>query len=161
MAENVVLDSIDVAIVRLLQNDARTSNKELAARVGVAPSTCLDRVARLRRAGVIAGFRAEVPPGAVGRPVEALIMVQMPHARPLVEPFVAALRALPETRMLYHVTGRDDYVVHVACASVPDLQRLILDEFTGRDEVVRVETRLVYESWAGGPVLPPERAGGA
>lgn len=155
MAETVALDSIDAAIIRHLQNDARISNKELAAQVGVAPSTCLDRVARLRSAGVITGFHAEVPPGAVGRSVEALIMVQMPHARPLVAPFVAALRALPETRMLYHVTGRDDYVVHVACSSVADLQRLVLDQFTGRDEVVRVETHLVYASWPGGPVLPP------
>lgn len=155
MADDVRLDSIDVAILRHLQNDARISNKDLAAIVGVAPSTCLDRVTRLRRAGVITGFRAEVAPGAVGRSVEALIMVQMPHARPLVEPFVRTLRSLPETRMLYHVTGRDDYVVHVACASVADLQRLVLDEFTGRDEVVRVETHLIYASWPGGPLVPP------
>ena len=55
MADSVRLDPVDLGILRELQNDARISNKELAAVVGIAPSTCLDRVARLRSAGVITG----------------------------------------------------------------------------------------------------------
>lgn len=51
MTESVVLDPVDLHILRLLQNDARTTYRELATEVGVAPSTCLDRVTRLRRSG--------------------------------------------------------------------------------------------------------------
>lgn len=155
MAENDALDSIDAAILRVLQNDGRIANKDLAAAVGVAPSTCLDRVARLRRIGVITGFSAQVSPEAVGRPIEALLSVQVqPHARPLVDPFISHVLGLPETRALHHVTGGDDFIVHVACGSASDLQRLVLDEFTARREVGRVQTHLIFSTWSGGPLLP-------
>ncbi|NYE36067.1 DNA-binding Lrp family transcriptional regulator [Nocardioides cavernae] len=154
MSPAIELDAVDREILRLLQLDARTQNKDLAERVGLAPSTCLARVRRLSRAGVITGFTAVVDPDAVGRAVEALLSVQMRHARSLVDPFVEAVRDLPETRAVFHVTGRADFVVHVACGTVGDLQRLVLDEFTARAEVGHVETHLVYSRWDGGP-LPP------
>ncbi|GGQ40971.1 Lrp/AsnC family transcriptional regulator [Couchioplanes azureus] len=155
MGTDLQFDPVDVAILRLLQNDGRIANKDLAAAVGVAPSTCLDRVARLRRAGVITGYAAQVDPAAVGRDVEALLMVQVqPHARGVVDPFVAHVLSLPETRALHHVTGSDDFIVHVACGSSADLQRLVLDEFTARREVGRVQTHLIFSTWSGPPVLP-------
>ena len=56
------LDRIDYQIVRLLRNNARLTNKEIAAQVGLAPSTCLVRTRLLQQAGVITGFKAEVNP---------------------------------------------------------------------------------------------------
>lgn len=124
--------------------------------VGLAPSTCLDRVARLRTAGVITGQRIEVAPAMLGRPLEALLFVQVrPHRRALVDPFVAHLLAQPEVRAVYHLTGPDDFLAHVATSSAADLQRLVLDELTARDEVVRVNTNLIFQQWTGGPLLPP------
>ncbi|TCO60479.1 Lrp/AsnC family transcriptional regulator [Actinocrispum wychmicini] len=155
MRDDVAFDSVDVAILRILQSDGRIANKDLAAAVGVAPSTCLDRVARLRRAGVITGYLAEVDAASMGRTVDALLAVQVqPHSRGVVDPFVAHVLALPETRAVHHVTGVDDFIVHVSCGSTRDLQRLVLDEFTTRPEVGRVQTHLIFGSWRGGPLLP-------
>ena len=70
------LDSVDKALLRELQKDARQTNKALAERVGVAPSTCLERIRELRARGVITGFRAEVDPAAIGRPMEAILSIQ-------------------------------------------------------------------------------------
>lgn len=155
MTEVLRLDSTDVVILRALQNDGRIANKRLAELAGVAPSTCLERVARLRRAGVITGFTAMVAPDAVGRTVQALLAVRVqPHSRPLVDPFVAHVLAQPETIAVHHVTGADDFVVHVACPSTAELQRLVLDQFTARREVARVETHLIFGTWTGGPILP-------
>ncbi len=155
MSKNIVLDSVDKAILRHLQNDGRMANKDLAAAVGVAPSTCMGRVDRLRRAGVITGYTATVDPAAVGRAIEALLDIQVqPHARPLVDPFVTHVRALPEVRSIHHITGPSDFVVHVACGSSQDLQRLVLDEFTARLEVARVETHLIFSTWPGSPLTP-------
>ena len=114
--------------MRLLQNDARATYRDLAAQVGVAPSTCLDRVTRLRRSGVILGHRLELDPAKLGRGLEALLLVQVrPHRRELVGPFVERIRVLPESRTVFHLTGPDDYLVHVAVADMTDLQRLVLD----------------------------------
>ncbi|WP_030976363.1 MULTISPECIES: Lrp/AsnC family transcriptional regulator [unclassified Streptomyces] len=159
MTDSVVLDPVDLHILRLLQNDARTTYRELATEVGVAPSTCLDRVTRLRRSGVILGHQLRLDPARLGRGLEALLSVQVrPHRRELIGPFVERIRALPESRALFHLTGPDDYLVHVAVADTADLQRLVLDEFTSRREVARVETRLIFQQWECGPLLPPSSA---
>ncbi|MFH8610862.1 Lrp/AsnC family transcriptional regulator [Streptomyces sp. NPDC018029] len=157
MADSVALDPVDLHILRLLQNDARTTYRDLAAQVGVAPSTCLDRVTRLRRSGVILGHQLRLDPAKLGRGVEALLSVQVrPHRRDLVGPFVERVRALPESLSLFHLTGPEDFLVHVAVAGPADLQRLVLDEFTARREVARVETRLIFQQWSCGPLLPPD-----
>ncbi|MDN3292977.1 Lrp/AsnC family transcriptional regulator [Streptomyces ficellus] len=156
MNGSVVLDTVDLHILRVLQNDARTTYRDLAAEVGVAPSTCLDRVARLRRTGIILGNRLRIDPAKLGRGLEALLLVQVrPHRRELIGPFVERIRALPESRALFHLTGPDDYLVHVAVSDPADLQRLVLDEFTSQREVARVETRLIFQQWECGPLLPP------
>ncbi|HEX3778898.1 MAG TPA: Lrp/AsnC family transcriptional regulator [Pseudonocardiaceae bacterium] len=149
-----MLDTVDTAILRELQLDGRVPNKALAERVGIAPSTCLDRTARLQRLGVITAFRAQVSPAAIGRGVEALLAIQfLAHKLPLVGPFVDFARSLPETRVLMHLTGGDDFLVRVSCTDTADLRRLVL-EFTARREVGRVHTHLIFESWEGSPQLP-------
>lgn len=159
MSESVVLDTVDLHILRLLQNDARTTYRDIAAEVGVAASTCLDRVARLRRSGVILGHQLRLDPAKLGRGLQALLSVQVrPHRRELIKPFVERIRGLPESRSLFHLTGPDDYLVLVAVADTADLQRLVVDEFTSRPEVARVETRLVFQQWDCGPLMPPSSA---
>ena len=71
------LDRTDRAIVALLQHDSRLSNKELAARVGIAQSTCSERVRRLERSGVFAGFHAEVDLAQLGVGLQAMIAVRL------------------------------------------------------------------------------------
>jgi DNA-binding Lrp family transcriptional regulator len=162
--ESARLDPVDIAILRELQKDGRIPNKDLAEAVGIAASTCIDRVARLRRVGAITGYAARVSAQAVGRPIEALLAVQVrPHSRPLVDPFIAHVLALPETRSLHHTSGPDDFFVHVACGSVQDLQSLVLDQFTARPEVARLQTHLIFATWEGSPLLPydtPDAVGG-
>ncbi|RPF21743.1 Lrp/AsnC family transcriptional regulator [Myceligenerans xiligouense] len=154
MTREVRLDSVDLAILRELQHDGRLANKALAQRVGVAPSTCLARTQRLQDSGVIRGYRAEIDPAAVGRGLQAVLAVRLAsHSRPLLGPFVEWARQLPQTRAVHHVTGPDDFLVHVACTDTDDLQHLVL-ELTARREVGRVQTDLVFASWPGGPVTP-------
>jgi DNA-binding Lrp family transcriptional regulator len=62
----MVLDRIDFGILRLLQNDASLSNKEVAAAIGLAPSRAHERLKRLRQEGILRGFHADVAPKALG-----------------------------------------------------------------------------------------------
>ncbi len=144
---NDELDSVDEAILTELQKDARLPNKDLAARVGVAPSTALERVRGLRRRGVITGFRAVVDPAALGRPMRAVLAIRVrPHTQQLVEPFREFVLGLPETLALHHVAGPDDFHVHLAVADPTHLQQLILQQFLSRPEVVHLETTLVFQA---------------
>lgn len=141
------LDRIDRAILALLQKNARLSNKELAARVGLAPSSCLSRVQRLTKDGVLRGFHAFVAPDALGIGLQALIAVKLKqHSREKVRAFLRHLQALPEVVALYHVTGAMDFQVHVAVRGTDHLRDLALDAFTVRAEVESIQTSLLFET---------------
>ena len=143
------LDRIDLDIITLLQNNARLSNKELAARVGVAQSTCLLRVRRLIDDGVLRGFHAEIDLAALGAGLEAMIAIRLRrHSRELVESFRAYAMTLPEVRALYHMSGTDDFLVHVAARDAAGLRDLAMSAFTTRDEVDHLETMLIFEHLA-------------
>ena len=79
----MISDRIDREILAHLQHDARISNKVLAARVGLAPSSCLARVRRLEESGAILGYHADVDPRVHGVTLEALVAVRLAvHAAP-------------------------------------------------------------------------------
>ncbi|MAL03597.1 MAG: ArsR family transcriptional regulator [Arenimonas sp.] len=139
------LDRTDFAILRILRKNARLPNKDLAARVGVAPSTALERVRRLREAGVLQGFHAEIAPAAVGIGLQAMVAVRLArHSRPQVEAFHAHLLSLPEVLSLYHVAGADDFLVHVGVSNSDHLRDFAMAALTSREEVAHIETHLIF-----------------
>ena len=140
------LDRIDYQIVRLLRNNARLSNKELAQKVGLAPSTCLVRTRLLQQSGVITGFKAEVNALALGVGVQAMIAVRLKrHYKPDVEAFRQHALELPEVVRLYHVAGPIDFLAHVWAKDPEHLRDLAMTAFTSREEVSHIETELIFE----------------
>jgi DNA-binding Lrp family transcriptional regulator len=140
------LDRIDFEILSALQQDGRLSNKELAAHVDLAPSSCLERVRKLRERGVIRGYHAEVDPAALGIRLQALIAVRLQkHSRELVDDFRDYVMSLSEVLSIFHVAGEHDFLVHVAVADAESLRNLALDRFTTRPEVEQLETSLIFE----------------
>lgn len=154
------LDETDCAILRALQKNARIQNKTLAEQVGIAESTCLTRVRRLREAGVITGAHTTIDAETVGIGVQAMVAVQLrTHSRQTVEQFQTAATNRPEVVACYHLGGRTDFLLHVAVRDPTHLRDLILSAFTARDEVQQVETSLIYaqqhtEAW---PIYPDAR----
>jgi DNA-binding Lrp family transcriptional regulator len=148
------LDSVDRALLLELQNDSRQTNKALAERVGVAPSTCLERVRELRERGVITGFSARVDPDAIGRPMEALMSIQQGSARrQTTESLLDHVGSQPETIRVMALTGTTDFVVHVA---VPDMDHLrdLIWALIERPEVARIQTSLVLAKVEGPALMP-------
>lgn len=140
------MDELDSAIVRELLQDARLTNRELAARLGIAPSTCLVRTRLLRERGVISGFHAEVDLRQLDRGVQALIALQIrPLNRDVIEGFKAFAMTLPEVLSVYVVAGGDDFLVHVAVRDVDSLNSFLMDNFTERREVVGFRSSIVYQ----------------
>ncbi|MBA8954104.1 Lrp/AsnC family transcriptional regulator [Actinomadura namibiensis] len=156
------MDELDSAIVRALQEDGRQTNRDLAERLGIAPSTCLERVRALRDRGVITGFHAEVDLAALGRPVQALINVRLhPKTREAVNAFRDHVTALPETIAVFVVSGGDDFIVQVAVRDPGDLRDFVLDHVARHRHIADVRTSLVYDHIRKTAVeVPPDRAGG-
>ncbi|MEZ4462432.1 MAG: Lrp/AsnC family transcriptional regulator [bacterium] len=142
---NFSLDRIDFAILELLQENGRLTNKEIAAAVGLAPSSCFERVKRLTQDGAIRGFHAEVAAEALGIHLQAMVAIQLKqHSRELVEAFYDHVLTLPEVVAVYHVAGRQDFMVHVVVRDTDHLRNLAMDAFTTRPEVAHLETSLIY-----------------
>lgn len=145
------LDRTDYDLLEVLAENARLSNKELAARVGIAASTCHDRVRRLEACGVLRGARAVLDLEALGVSLQAMVAIRLNrHAEPLVLSFRDHMVALPEVLACFHMAGKSDFVLHVAVRDATHLRQLILREMTSRSEVALVETALVFEHAVGG-----------
>jgi DNA-binding Lrp family transcriptional regulator len=148
------LDSVARALLAELQKDARQTNKALAEKVGVAPSTCLERVRELRARGVIRGFRADVDPAAIGRPMEAILSIQQRAAhRKAIETLLEETARLPETVRVMALTGTTDFIIHVAVRDMAHLRDIVW-RLSERREVARVQSSLVFARVEGPALLP-------
>jgi len=146
----VTLDAVDDEILRILAADARTPNNVLAARVGVAPSTCLMRVRRLQDTGVIRGFHAELAPEALGRPLQAIVFVRLQtHARARIGSFARRFAALPGVLNVFFLAGVNDFQIHVAARSPDDLRDFVVKNLSASRDVASTETNLIFEHVAG------------
>ncbi len=144
------LDAVDLHLLALLQADGRTPNNVLAERAGIAPSTCLNRVRRLREVGAIRGVHAEVDPAWLGRPVQAMIAVRLrPDARGALQTFARSVAELPEVLNVYFVSGSYDFLMHVATADTEALRRVLVEDVSGRPVVASTETHLIFEHVRG------------
>ena len=144
------IDRTDRAILEALQNDGRLSNKQLAAKVGLAPSSCFERVRKLVASGAIRGFHAEINPAALGYALEAMIAVRLRrHSREHYDAFRAGVLALAEVKAVHHLAGENDFLVHVMARDTDHLRDLALDHFITRPEVGHIETWLIFEHVRG------------
>jgi DNA-binding Lrp family transcriptional regulator len=150
MPNDLRLDDVDRALLEALSEDARIPNNRLAERVGVAPSTALQRVRALRRAGVLRGFHAEIDLAALGRPLQAMVAIRLAvHAREQIDAFTGAVRGLPGVLSVFHLAGATDYLVWVAAADAQDLREFVVDHLATHPAVAHAETSLIYEHRRG------------
>lgn len=151
-------DKTDLHILRELRNNARVPNKVLAARVGIAPSTCISRVRRLVDGGAISGFYAEFNPKGVGVGAQAMVCLRMSrHAKEEIDSFRAHVLGRDEVVNFYHVSGADDFMLHVAVRDVEHLREFLINALASRPEIVHIETRIIFEERRnpGFPVYVP------
>ncbi|HEY1797698.1 MAG TPA: Lrp/AsnC family transcriptional regulator [Stellaceae bacterium] len=143
----MVLDRTDFGILRLLQNDAGLSNKQIAAAIGLAPSSAHERMKRLREEGVLRGAHADVAPQAMGVGLEAIFFIEMSkHERGVIDRFLEEVVDIPEVRSAFLVTGPHDFIVHVVARDMQHLKDVVLGRFTNRAEVTRIESSIIFEA---------------
>jgi DNA-binding Lrp family transcriptional regulator len=147
MTEKIKLSRIEFEIVAELQKDGRLSNKELAARVGLAPSSCHERLKQLRERNIIRGIHAEIDPAALGIGLQAMFFVRLKdHSRASVGNFRDRALKVREVIALYNVTGSEDFLVHVVARDLEHLYQLARDTLTSFGEVDHIQTLLIFDA---------------
>lgn len=118
---------------------------QIARRVGVAPATVHERLAKLRRAGVVQGFSVRLDPMLLGYTVTALIHLRTGLADQ-VERTVADLRAIPEVEEVHVVTGEYDLAVKVRARDSAHLQDLLVNRIHRVAGFIRSATEICLTS---------------
>jgi DNA-binding Lrp family transcriptional regulator len=153
------LDQTSRALLSELQKNARRSNRELARALGIADSTCLERVRSLQSSGIIEGFHAEVSLEGLDRGLRAMIAVKIhPKSRKAVESFRDFVVQLPEVLDVFVVTGSEDLQVLVAVEGPKQLEDFVLDRVAQFPSVADLSASIVYEHLKRRPIEPLPRA---
>jgi Lrp/AsnC family leucine-responsive transcriptional regulator len=118
------VDGLDREILRLLRDDGRIAYRSLGAAVGLSANAVADRVRRMQRDGVIAGFTVVTNPAALEETLEAVIDVRLAQAQDDAG-FEEAIARLPNVLEDVHLTGPTDHQLRVACRDVSDLNQLL------------------------------------
>ncbi len=148
----IALDSIDLKILDLLQEDNQITNLDLAERVGLSPPPCLRRVRRLRELGVITRDVALVDPAKVGRSIIAFVFVELDRQREdVLANFERKMRAEPEVQQCYFVSGEADYLLIVICADMASYNEFARRVLANEHNIKRFRTsfnlaRVKYET---------------
>jgi Lrp/AsnC family transcriptional regulator, leucine-responsive regulatory protein len=120
------LDRVNLRLLQELRDDPRQTMAQLGRRIGMSPPAVTERVRRLEEEGIIAGYRVDIDPVALGLPIAAYIRVR-PNAGQLSKIGELAQR-IPEVVECHRVTGEDCFVLKVYLPAVDQLDR-ILDRF--------------------------------
>jgi len=124
--EEGLLDDVNLRILTELQDSPRLPMAELARRIGMSAPSVTERVQRLERAGVIAGYRLDIDPAAVGLPVTAFARIRpMPGSLPKIAELAAEL---PEVTECYRITGEDCFLIKLHAPAIEQLEAT-LDRF--------------------------------
>ena len=124
-------DNTDRRILRVIQEEARVSNSELAERVGLSPSPCWRRVRALEESGVIERYVTLVNAKAVGLPINVFATVTLEkQAESALELFEKAVTKRPEVMECNLMTGEFDYLLRVVVPDLAAYERFLMDHLT-------------------------------
>lgn len=151
-------DETDRAILTILQSDARTSNAEIARRLGMAPSAILERIRKLDARGIISGYEARLDPEALDLRLLAFIFVRAEEQIGSIA-VGEALAHIPAVQEVHHIAGEDCYLVKVRVASTTALGRLLREQFGAIPGIRSTRTTIVLSTIKESSQLPVARVG--
>lgn len=140
MRQTVKLDEADRRLLALLREDARQPTAVLARRLGVARTTVVERIKRLERNGIVAGYTVRLASKVQGRMLRVHVLLSVDPKKG--EAVVAALRDIPQVRGVWAISGAFDSLVFVEGDSTEEIDR-VLDAIGNLPGVGKTQSSLV------------------
>ena len=152
----IQLDRIDRHILKLMQENGRISNLELADQVGLSPTPCSRRVKRLEESGLITGHVTLLDPQALGLNLTAIVGIAMDrHTPDRFESFETAISGMPEVIECSIVTGQTaDFLLKVVVRDMQHYEKFLLGRLTRLDGVTGVHSSFVLRHLVKKTELP-------
>lgn len=129
MSSEKIFDKTDLAILRLLLQDARRTLQEIGSEVGLSPTSCWSRIKRLQDEGVIKRYTVEVNPASLGYHDTVIVQLTLEsHTEDTLYAFGQVLATIPEVLEAYLVSGDYDYYIRIAVRDTRDYERLLREK---------------------------------
>ena len=144
----MVLDSKDKHLLEELQANSRITNAELAKRIGLSPSSTLERVKKLEVSGFIEKYITLLNPRKAGYSCFTFVEVKLArHGETPVEDFIRSIAHIPEVLECHHITGEADFLLKVATKDIPTYEELILHQLSALTNVQTMKTSVVLSTF--------------
>jgi Lrp/AsnC family leucine-responsive transcriptional regulator len=154
-----VIDATDRKILNIIQENARTTNADIARQVDMAPSAIFERIKKLEAAGLIKGYHAELNSRDLGLGLVAFVFVRTDDKTGEASAG-ERLAQIPEVQEVHHVAGEDCFLVKVRAKDTEALGQLLRERFAGIDAVRSTRTTIVLNTVKESSELPLDRSGG-
>ncbi len=150
-----MLDQIDRNILRVLQNDGRITNQDLAAQAGISASACFDRLRKLRDQGYVSGFVALLDPQKLDRALLVFIEVMLDRtSNNVFEHFAAEVQNMPEILECHMVAGGFDYLLKARVENMAAYRAFLGNSLTHLTGIRETRTFAVLEEVKYTTALP-------
>ncbi|WP_343030510.1 Lrp/AsnC family transcriptional regulator, partial [Fulvivirga aurantia] len=131
----------DLALLRLLQQDAKMKHKELAAELGLTITPIYERIKRLEKSGVIKQYVTLLDPAKIGKELISFSMVTLEkHSQTYLKEFEKAAMKIEEVMECYHLAGEYDYLLKVVVKDMNSYQQFIVNKLSAINNVGQVQS---------------------
>jgi len=139
------LDSIDLKILSMLQEDCKVPQVELARSVGLSPASISERLKRLEKTGIIKSYTAILDAHGLGIDITAFVFVFVEHPR-FEAKLLEQLRAVPEVLECHHITGDFSLLLKVRTRNIETFEHLLFHNINSIPGVRQTKTTIVLSS---------------
>jgi Lrp/AsnC family leucine-responsive transcriptional regulator len=144
MENQINLDETDLHILRLLSENSKLGNKEIAARVGLTVTPTFERIRRLERKGVIKGYTTRIDPKALGKGMIIFCQVSLKtHNTDILHYFECQVQEFPEVSDIYYVAGNYDYLLKVEISGIDRFQDFLKNSLASIPHIANVQSNFV------------------
>lgn len=143
--KNSVLDDLDIEILNQLNSDSSIANSRLAEIIGLAPSTTLMRVRGLVQRKIIRKFTLDIDYKTIGLGVQAIVFLSLRRQdEATMRPMIERISSAGNVVQIFHVSGNEDLLVHVAVCDSESLREFIQTHLTSDPNVRNAQTHLIF-----------------
>jgi Lrp/AsnC family leucine-responsive transcriptional regulator len=140
-----MIDAVDSKILNIIQQNAKTTNAEIARQVDMAPSAIFERIKKLEAHGLISGYHARLNPRELGLGLLAFVFVRAEDKQAELDTG-QRLAKIPEVQEVHHIAGEDCYLVKVRTKDTEHLGRLLREQFSAIETVRSTRTTIVLNT---------------
>ena len=157
MKSDIKLDSIDLKILRILQDKGRITNLQLSQEIGLSPAPTLERVKKMESSGVIESYHAQINETILGIGIKAFISISLERQKvDSIVTFKEKIQSIPEIIECYQITGNANYFLKVVVRDIPSFEGLISNKLSQIEEIGQMQTMMILSKVKDSKVIPLE-----